>query len=314
MRLTRSILAGLTGAMAFAAAAHAFPERPVNLIIPFDAGGESDVAARLQQPVFRAQTGQDLILQYQPGAGGAQAWASLSSLPGDGYTVMGANLPHIIMQPLLQNPGYTTDDVVLINMHHFTPHAIIVRADSPFETLEDLIEAATAAPGSLTIAGTGTNSANHVANQEFENITGAVLTYIPYSGTAATTTALLGGEVDVQMGFPTVAVNQGDEVRMLAIAMEERHSMFPDVPTFRELDFDLISGAFRGIAVPPSTPEDVRVKVSDLFEAVAADADHIRQMEEAGMAVLNIPYAELGAWMEEMKENYTNIARQLGAM
>lgn len=313
MRLTRTLLAALaTGFMATAAAA--FPDRPVTLIIPFAAGGESDVAARFQQPFFRAKTGQDLVLQYMPGAGGAQAWAAMNTMPGDGHTLVGANLPHIIMQPMLQSPGYTTDDVVMVNMHHFTPHAVIVRADSPFQTLADLIEAAKAAPGALTVSGTGTNSANHVANQEFQNATGAQLTYIPYSGTATATTALLGGEVEVQMGFPTVAVQQGDQVRMLAIMMDERHSMFPDVPTMKELGFDLISGAFRGLSVPASTPEDIRHKVSDVLEAINNDPEHIRLMEEGGMAVLNIPYRDLGPWMAERKAAYELVARQLGAM
>lgn len=313
MRLTRTLMAALASALVATAAA-AWPDKPVNLVIPFNAGGESDVAARFQQPYFKAATGQDLILQYQPGAGGAQAWAAMNSMPGDGYTLVGANLPHIIMQPMLQKPGYATSDVVLVNMHHFTPHALIVRADSPYKTLADLVEAAKAAPGSITIGGTGTNSANHVANQEFENATGAKLTYIPYSGTAPATTALLGGEVEVQMGFPTVAVGQGDAVRMLAIAMDGRHAMFPDVPTFKELGYDLISGAFRGTAVPKSTPEDVRRQVSAVLHEINRDPEHVRKMEEAGMAMLNIPYEALGPWMAEKERTYGEIARQLGAM
>lgn len=313
MRLTRTLIAALaTGLIATVAAA--FPDKPVSLIVPFNAGGESDVAARFQQPFFKAKTGQDLILQYQPGAGGAQAWAALNSLPNDGYTLMGANLPHIIMQPMLQQPGYATDDIVLVNMHHFTPHALIVRADSPYRTLAELIEAAKAQPGAITVSGTGTNSANHVANQEFENATGAKLTYIPYSGTATASAALLGGEVEVQMGYPTVAVQQGDAVRMLAIMMDARHAMFPDVPTFKELGFDLVSGAFRGTAVPASTPESVRQQVSDVLEAVNSEPEHIRMMDEAGMAVLNIPYRDLPAWMAERKAVYERVARQLGAI
>lgn len=90
--------------------------------------------------------------------------------------------------------------------------------------------------------------------------------------------------------------------------------MFPDVPTFRELGFDMISGAFRGTAVPRGTPEDVRRQVSDLLFAINQEPEHVRQMEEAGMAVLNIPYDDLGPWMARMQETYANIARQLGAM
>jgi tripartite-type tricarboxylate transporter receptor subunit TctC len=313
---TSGLLAGvaavaLAGLMPMPAAA--FPDQPVNYIIPFDPGGESDVSARLQQPYFAEITGQDLIIQYLPGAGGASAWSGLNEYEGDGYTIMGTNLPHIVLQPLLQDPGYETDDIVNVYIFHFTPDALIVRADSPYETLEDFIEAANEAPGALTASGSGTNSANDVANQLFENETGAIVTYIPYSGTAPSVTALLGGETDAAWGYTTVAAGQGDQVRTLAVAMEERHPNFPDVPTFRELGYDIVGGAYRGIAVPDSTPEDRRQEVSDLIAEINADPDFISQMEEAGFAMIDVPYAEAADWMEERKAFYSEIAEQLAA-
>jgi tripartite-type tricarboxylate transporter receptor subunit TctC len=147
------VLAAAAAFAAFSSAAMAFPERAVNYIIPFNPGGESDISARLQQPHFSAITGQDAVIQYQAGAGGAQAWSVLNEQPGDGHTIMGTNLPHIVLQPLLQDPGYETDDLVNVYMFHFTPDAVIVRADSEFETLQDLIDAAQESPGALTAGG-----------------------------------------------------------------------------------------------------------------------------------------------------------------
>jgi tripartite-type tricarboxylate transporter receptor subunit TctC len=138
MKLAHLLAAGLAAAAVSAGSAAAFPDRPINYIIPFDPGGESDVSARLQQPYFKEITGQDLIIQYLPGAGGAQAWAGLNDQEGDGYTIMGTNLPHIILQPLLQDPGYATEDITNVYMFHFTPDALIVRADGPYQTLEEL--------------------------------------------------------------------------------------------------------------------------------------------------------------------------------
>ena len=312
----RAPLAGLA-AVAIAAwlpmPAAAFPDQPVNYIIPFDPGGESDISARFQQPYFAEITGQDLIIQYLPGAGGASAWSGLNDYEGDGYTIMGTNLPHIVLQPLLQDPGYDTDDIVNVYIFHFTPDALIVRADSPYETLEDFIEAANEAPGALTASGSGTNSANDVANQLFENETGAVVTYIPYSGTAPSVTALLGGETDAAWGYTTVAAAQGDQVRTLAVAMEERHPNFPDVPTFRELGYDIVGGAYRGIAVPDGTPEERRQELSDIIAEINAKPDFIAQMEEAGFAMIDVPYAEAADWMDERKAFYAEIAEQLAA-
>jgi tripartite-type tricarboxylate transporter receptor subunit TctC len=312
MRLTRTLMAALAAGLV-AAAAHAFPTKPVNYIIPFAAGGESDISARLQQPYFKKITGQDLVIQYQPGAGGASAWAALNGMAGDGYTIMGTNLPHIVMQPLLQKPGYATADIVNVYMFHYTPDALIVKADSKFKTVQDVIAAAKAAPGALTVSGSGTNSANDTANQLFENLTGAKLTYIPYSGTAPATTAVLGGETDLSWGYTTVGIQQGKAVRMLAVAMEKRHPAFPDVPTFRELGIDLVGGAYRGIAVPKSTPEAVRKQVSDIIGKINADPAFIKQMEEGGFAMADIPYDKMDAFMTERARVYSEVAKQLAA-
>lgn len=288
----------------------AFPDRPLNYIIPFDPGGESDVSARMQTPFFQEITGQDLIIQYMPGAGGAQAWASLKDQPADGHTIMGTNLPHIILQPMLQEPGYETEDIVNVYIFQFTPHALLVRQDSPYQTLEEVIAQSAENPGSITVSGTGTNSANHVENQVFENETGAQLTYIPYSGTASATTAVMGGETDASWGFTTVLARQ-PELRALAVAMEERHPLFPDVPTFRELGYDIVGGAHRGIAVPASTPEETRQALSDIIGQINADPDFIQQMEEDGFAMIDVPYSEVGPWMGERKVLLESVAEQL---
>jgi tripartite-type tricarboxylate transporter receptor subunit TctC len=312
MKFGHILVAGLVAAAFTAGPAAAFPDRPINYIIPFDPGGESDVSARLQQPYFKEITGQDLIIQYLPGAGGAQAWAGLNDQEGDGHTIMGTNLPHIILQPMLQDPGYATEDITNVYMFHFTPDALIVRVDSPYQTLEDIIAAANENPGAITASGSGTNSANHIANQIFENETGAQLTYIPYSGTAPSVTAVLGGETEAAWGYTTVAARQ-PELKMLAVATEERHPLFPDVPTFQELGYDIVGGAYRDIAVPSSASEETRQAVSDVIAAINADPDFIQQMVDGGFAMIDVPYSEMDAWMQERQERYQGVAEQLAA-
>ncbi len=296
-----------------ASTAFAWPDGAVNYIIPFNAGGESDITARYQQPYFKETTGQDLIVQYLPGAGGAQAWSGLNGYNGDGMTIMGTNLPHIVLQPLLQDPGYQTDDITNVYMFHFTPDALLVQKDSPFQSVQDVIEAATQNPGSVIAGGTGTNSANHVANQVFTNETGAETTYIPYSGTGATESGLLGGEVDVLWGYTTVAARQADSVRMLAVATDERHPLFPDVPTFKELGIDMVGGAYRGIAVPSSTPEELRQQLSDTIGKINADPEFRKRMEADGYAMIDVPYQDMAAFMADRKAAYEKVAEQLNS-
>ncbi|MDB6177421.1 tripartite tricarboxylate transporter substrate binding protein [Paracoccus sp. Z330] len=308
----RYFIAAAGAALTFSGtAAMAYPDGPVNYIIPFNAGGESDITARYQQPYFKELTGQDLIVQYLPGAGGAQAWSGLNNHNGDGMTIMGTNLPHIILQPMLQDPGYQTDDISNVYMFHFTPDALLVRKDSPFETVQDVIDAATQNPGSVIAGGTGTNSANHVANQVFMNETGAMTTYIPYSGTGATESGLLGGEVDVLWGYTTVAARQADAVRMLAVATEERHPLFPDVPTFGELGINMVGGAYRGIAVPASTPEETKQELSDLIGQINADPEFRKRMEDDGYALIDVPYQEIEGFMDDRKAAYQAVSEQL---
>ena len=298
-RPLRGLGAALLGAtLAFAQGAAAeYPDQPVNYIIPFGPGGESDVTARMQQPFFKDMTGQELVIQYKPGGGGAVGWSQLNSAEGDGYTIMGVNLPHIVLQPMRKDVGYKTEDVTSVYWFHYTPDAIVVKAESPYKTLQDLIDAAKAAPGTVTFSGSGTFTANHTAKERFDKMAGIVTTYIPFKGTGAAVTALLGDQVQAEWGYSTVGAKQGEKVRMLAVAMEERHPRFPDVPTFKELGFDLVSGAYRGIAVPASTPEAVRQQLSAAIDRINKDPAFIKQMQDGGFAVLNVPYDQVDEFM-----------------
>jgi len=224
----------------------AFPEKPVRLIIPFAPGGESDIGARLQQGVFRKITGQEMVIESKPGAGGALAWSQLNGFPGDGYTVMGTNLPHLVLQPLEGNVQYKTDDIVNVHFYQYTPDAIIVRNESPFKTYQDLVKASKEQQDRITFAGSGTNSANHLAHTRLNKLMGAKTTYVPFKGTGDLIASLLGGHVSAAMSYNTLALAQKGKVRVLAIASEKRLALFPDVPTFKALGGEWVDGASRG--------------------------------------------------------------------
>lgn len=313
----RTLLAA--AAMALAAAsplaaqsADEFPTKAITYILPFDPGGESDIAARFQQSVWNKHTGQDVIVQYQPGAGGAQAWSQLNDIAGDGYTVMGINLPHTILQPLEGNAGYKTEDLTPIHYFHYTPNAIFVPADSEFETLQQLVDHAKANPGLVTLAGSGSKSANNLGQLEFDKAAGITTTYVPFSGTGPSITAVLGKQTTGGFNYATSAMAQGDALRMLAVASEERMPAFPDVPTFKELGYEIVGGAYRGIAVPASTPEDVRQRLSDIVSEINADPDFVQKMEDGGFVLTDIPYDQMPEFVARMTEEYKAGAAALG--
>lgn len=295
-----------------AAPALAWPEGDVTYVIPFNAGGESDVTARLQEPPFREITGEGFVIQYLVGAGGATAWTQLNSMQADGSTIMGVNLPHLWLQPMQGKVGYETGDIGIVRLFQLTPFALVVPGDSPIQSLEQFIEEARKAPGAITVAGTGTHSATHVAHAFFDQAADIKTTYIPFTGTAATTAALLGNQVRAQWAYPTVAVEQQDAVRMLAVAMEERHPLFPDVPTFKEKGFDFVDGAYRGIAMPEGTPEEIRREASEIFGRINQQEEFARQMREGGYVLIDVGIDDVDAFMAEGGEKYREIGRLLG--
>ena len=311
MKLTRRVFGQgvAAGAAALAMpgllrAQSAWPSRPITYVIPFNPGGESDVTARFQQPHMERITGQSVVISSRPGAGGATAWAQLNGLEADGHTIMNTIVPHTILQPAMNDVGYQTDDIHNVYFFHYTPDAVIVPTSSPFETLEEMIAFATENPGALTLGGSGTHTANHLAAVTLGSLTGATVTYVPFSGSAPAMAAVLGGQIGGGMSYTTQSVGAGEQVRTLAVATEERVPALPDVPTFRELGIDHIGGAYRGVAVPAATPEDIKQRLSDLIGEVNALPEFQAQMEEAGYVVTDIPLAEVPAFLEARKADY----------
>ncbi len=301
----------LAASMALPARA-AYPEKAVRYIIAFAPGGESDIAARFQQAVWRKKFGQELVVESKPGAGGALAWTQLNTFPGDGYTIMGTNLPHIVLQPLEGNVQYKTDDITNVNFFNYTPDGIVVRNESPFKTYQDLVAAAKANPGKLNFAGSGSNSANHAAHARLNAAAGIKTTYVAFKGTGDLISSLMGGHVDGAMSYSSLALAQKGKTRLLAIATPQRLPYFPDTPTFRELGIDWVDGAYRGIGVPRSTPEDIRKRISDIFSEIGRDADFRSKMTEQGLEIVDITYDKMPAFLEQRKKAYLAAAKLLG--
>jgi tripartite-type tricarboxylate transporter receptor subunit TctC len=311
MSSSRLTLAAVLLAVAVSAQG-AYPDKPVQYIIPFAPGGESDVAARLQQQVFKNKFNQDLIVVNKAGAGGALAWSQLNSMPGDGYSIMGVNLPHIVLQPLEPGTQFKTEDITPVYFFHYTPDAIIVPVDSPFKTFADLVKAARDKPDSVSLAGSGTNSANHVAAERLNRELGIKILYVPFKGTGDLVSSVLGNHVSGAMSYSTLAIQQKGKMRMLAVATDKRLPQFPDVPTFKELGLNWVDGAYRGIGVPKSTPPEIRKQVSDMMDAINKDPELRKRMTEGGFEVTDISLEQIPAFVKERSVEYMNAAKGLG--
>ena len=310
----KKLFAVLTLLAAAPAFAQSCPEKNVLYWQAFPAGGESDLSARHQQLVLKRFCPKiETIIQYKPGAGGGLMWAQMNGLPGDGLNIVGINLPHIVLQPLEGQVQYKTQDVTPVFWFHYTPDALVVREGSPIKTFQDFVKVAKASPGKLSLGGSGTNSANHAAHERLNARFGVKTTYVPFKGTGDMTTAVIGGHVDGAMSYTAFAINNKGKVRALAVAMDKRHPLLPDTPTFRELGVDWVDGAYRGIGVPQSTPADARKRLSDLWAALNADPEMKALAAKSGFELVNVGVGPgMDAFMKEKAALYMESARLLG--
>ena len=292
-------------AMAFAlaapplAGAQVFSEKPIQYIIPFPAGGESDVVARMQSDTSMRLYKQPMVVLNKPGAGGGVVWGQLNNYAPDASVIVGINIPHIVLQPLQDASQFKTSDINAIYYYHFTPDALMVSANSPYKTYQDFVDAARKNPGKMSLAGSGQYSANHMATERLNKLAGVKVEYVPFKGTGDLISSLIGMHVDGAMGYLPLAIQQKEKVRTLAVASETRHPALPDVPTFKELGLAWVDGAYRGIGMPKSTPIELQKKMSDFMAKLNAEPESRKRLEEAGFVLVDIPLDKMGAFMKE---------------
>ena len=279
----------------------------------FPPGGESDLSARHQQVVLKKKCAAiDTIIQYKAGAGGGLMWGQMNSLPGDGLNVVGINLPHIVFQPIEGEVQYKTADITPVFWFHYTPDVLVVPDKSPIKNFAEFIAAAKKDPGKLSLGGSGLNSANHAAHERLNAAFGIKTTYIPYKGTGDMSMAVVGAQIDGAVTYTPFAISNKGRVRPLAVAMEKRHPLMPDVPTFRELGVDWVDGAYRGIGVPKSTPPEARKRLSDTWLALNTDPEMRDLAAKNGFELINIGSDQMDAFMKERIRIYIEGAQRLG--
>ena len=291
----------------------ACPEKNLMYWQPFPPGGESDISARHQQMVLKKKCPAiDTVVQYKAGGGGAVLWSSVNTLPADGVTVYGVNLPHLVLQPMEGQVQYKTDDVTPVFWYHYTPDALVVPDASPFKSFADFLKAAQAAPDKFNLGGSALNSANHAAHERMNTAFKIKTTYVPYKGTGDLANAVLGAQIDGAMTYTAFAINNKTRVRALAVAMNQRHPLLPDVPTFKELGVDWVDGAYRGIGVPKATSADAKKRLSDLFASLNADPEMKELAFKSGFELVNVGLDGMDAFMKERAKVYTEVGRKMG--
>jgi putative tricarboxylic transport membrane protein len=250
------------------------PSKPVQFVVPYAPGGGSDVLARSIENVIKTEklSPVPLIVVNQAGGSGTIGMSSVAQSPGNVHMLM-TFISGQVTAPLVAGKGVATfHDLTLICCLALDEQLIVVKTDSPFKTIEDIVAAAKQKPGTVTIAGTATGQEDQMCNRLFEKAAGIKLRYVPFNSGGECITALLGGHVEMIWANPSEFVPQWEAkmVRPIVVAKETRISLLPDVPTFKEKGYDVTFKFFRGIAVPAGIPaetvgfyENMMKKMSD---------------------------------------------------
>lgn len=242
--------------------AQTYPERPIKIVVPFPAGGGTDALTRQLATALTTKLNWVITVENKPGAGGNLALDSVAKSRPDGYTFVMAQTDNVVLNPLLYTK-LTYDPVN--DLEAVVPVAsgaavLVVRADSPYKTLADVVAAAKAKPGQLTVATPGTGTIAHLVNQIWQNASGIKFTHVPYRGMSQAIPDLIGGQVDMYMGsIPTLLSQiEGGKVRPLGVTMAKRSPVLPNVPTYAESGIKGVElASVWGLMAPAGTPKAI---------------------------------------------------------
>ncbi len=290
-----------------------FPTEPITMIVPVSAGGGTDATARALASEAEESLGQPIGIVNKTGGSGSVGMTEGANSKPDGYTVSMVFVELTMYDHLGISPLKHTDfkPIGLINLD---PAAITVRADAPYNTLEEFIEYAKENPGKVKVGNSGTGSIWHIAAESMAKAAGIEINNVPFEGATEAVTGLVGGHIDAVTVSPAEVKAQIDagNVKTLAVMSETRSDIIPDVPTFEEAGLDSQPvGTWRGLTVPKDTPDEVVAKLEKAF-LEAAQTDSFKSfMEKNGLGIETKDSKEFQAFMDENYKLFGDIISEL---
>ena len=297
MKRRTLVAAGLVlPALRPALAQDAYPSKPVQIFVPFPPGGVADITARPLAHVMGRLAKQSIVVVNKPGAGGSVGAAQAARAAPDGYTLLLA-LSSISVLPVADRlqgrpAAYELDQFAPVALISADPTVLVVRADGPYKTLKDLVDAAKAKPGTINYGSSGVYGTLHVAMEIFAQAAGIKMFHIPYQGGGPAVAALLAGQIDALASGPAPAIGQikAGKMRALAVWGDKRLAAMPDVPSMKELGYDATFYIWSGLFAPAATPQPVMTALRELVKRTVEDPE----FKEA-MAKVETPIAYLDA-------------------
>jgi tripartite-type tricarboxylate transporter receptor subunit TctC len=291
-----------------------WPSKPITYIVPFGAGGTTDVLARLVTPKVASALGTTFVIDNKPGAGGSMGTDLTAKASPDGYTIQGGTISsHAINVSLYSRLPYDPiKHFQPITMIGSMPNVLVVRADSPYKTVQDVVAAAKARPGAINYASSGNGTSQHLSGVFFEQLTGGKLVHVPYKSSAESLNALLSGQ-GAEMIFenlaPALPHIKAGKLRALGVTSEKRSAALPDVPAIAEVlpGFSIVS--WQAVFAPAGVPKPVVDRLATEFIKAIKDPDTTAKLVAQGIDPGGMSSAEFAAFQQAEVEKWARVIK-----
>lgn len=295
------------------ASAQAWPTKTVTIVVPFPAGGTTDVLARAISNKLSTAIGQPVIVDNKPGAGATLGADLVAKANADGHTLLMGAVHHTVASNYYKNLRYSFEkDFAPITTVALVPNVMAVSAKSPYNSVKDVIAAGKANPDKLSYGSNGNGTAQHMIGTQFEIETGVKILHVPYKGSAPLTTDLLGGQVD--MSFDTITpvlpfIKEG-KLKALAVTTAKRSSTLPNVPTLQEAGVpNLAIGTWFGLLAPAATPKPVIVRLNTELVKIIQSPEFKKQMADIGAEPIGNKPEEMAKQIKEETEKFARLVK-----
>ena len=300
------------------AAAQAYPDKPIRVIVPVPAGGTPDVVARMVAPGLSSLLGQQLVIDNRGGAGGLIGAELAAKAIPDGYTLFFSSPGSLTILPHLQKQATydTLKDFAPIGLVSIGPFLLITHPSVPVKTVKELIALARAEPGKLNYASAGNGAANHLAMELFKSMAGVDITHVPYKGAPQAVTDVIGGYVNLMLNSipPVLPHIKAGRLRLLGVASARRSPQLPDVPTISEAGvpgYEAIT--WFGLLAPARTPRQIVARLNDVLVKVVRAPDVKSQLETQGYDPVGSSPEEFAAFIRRELDKYAKVVKISGA-
>ena len=308
--LASALVLSLAGGSAFA---QAWPGRPISLIVPFPAGGTTDVLARAVGQELSKSLGQPVVVESKPGAGATLGADFVAKSKPDGYTLLMGAVHHTIATSVYKKLPYDFQkDFAPVTTVALVPNVLVVNPSVPANSVQQLLALAKAEPGKLTYGSNGNGTGQHLIGAQFEGMGGVKLLHVPYKGSGPLTVDLLGGQITMSFDTITPVLPQvkAGKLKALAVTTLKRSAALPDVPTLDESGlkgFDL--GTWFGILAPAATPPDVVVRLNTELVKIIQSPEFRKKMADIGAEPIGNTPAQMAGQIKDDTERFSKLVK-----